>query len=92
MEDKQYELLNEMIVKINEARTYNQISGFLTLLWLVEFFYSFFYIQKFDTLYWVIWIFCMVGWYHMNKKFRFAMDEYQEMKKEYETRFENEND
>ncbi len=92
MEDKQYELLNEMIVKINEARTYNRISGFLTLLWFVEFFYSFFYIQKFDILYWVIWIFCMVGWYHMNKKFRFAMDEYQEMKKEYETRFENEND
>jgi hypothetical protein len=92
MEDKQYELLNKMVVKINEARTYNQISGFLTLLWLVEFFYSFLYIQKFDTLYWVIWIFCMVGWYHMNKKFRFAMDEYQEMKKEYETRFENEND
>ena len=91
MEDKEYELLNKMVVKINEARTYNQISGFLTLLWLVEFFYSFLYIQKFDTLYWVIWIFCMVGWYHMNKKFRFAMDEYNELKKEYETRFEDEN-
>lgn len=91
MEDKEYELLNKMVVKINEARTYNQISGFLTLLWLIEFFYSFLYIQKFDTLYWVIWIFCMVGWYHMNKKFRFAMDEYNELKKEYETRFEDEN-
>ncbi len=91
MEDKEYDLLNKMVVKINEARTYNRISGFLTLLWFVEFFYSFFYIQKFDILYWVIWIFCMVGWYHMNKKFRFAMDEYNELKKEYETRFEDEN-
>ncbi len=45
---KEYELLNEMVVKINEARTYNRISGLLTLIWLFEFFYAFFWTQKFD--------------------------------------------
>ena len=87
MEDKQYELLNEMVIKINEARTYNRISGILTLLWLIEFFYSVFWTKTFDTLYWVIWILCMVGWYHMNKKFRVAMNEYQKLKQEYENNF-----
>ena len=47
MEDKQYELLNEMVVKINEARTYNRITGFITLIWLFEFFYTFFLDRKF---------------------------------------------
>ncbi len=73
-----------MVVKINEARTYNIISGILTLLWLIEFFFEIFWIQKFDGFYWVIWIFCMVGWYHMNQKFRGAMNEYEELKQEYE--------
>ena len=36
MEDKEYELLNRMIVKINEARTYNIISGILTFIWIIE--------------------------------------------------------
>ena len=91
MEDKQYKLLNEMLVKINEARTYNRITGLLTLIWLFEFFYSFIWIKKFDTMYWIIWVVCVVGWYHMNRKYRFAMDEYNELKKEYETRFGDEN-
>jgi hypothetical protein len=91
MEDKDYELINKMTVKIDEARTYNIISVLLTLIWLFEFFYEFFWIQKFDYMYWTIWVFCMVGWYHMNQKYRFAMEEYQEIKKEYETRFEDEN-
>jgi len=84
MEDRQHDLLAKMVVKINEARTYNRISGLLTFLWLIEFFYSFLYTQKFDTLYWVIWVLCMVGWYHMNQKFRGAMNEYEELKQEYE--------
>jgi hypothetical protein len=32
----------------------------------------------------------MVGWYHMNQKFRGAMNEYEEIKKEYDTRFDDE--
>ena len=87
MEDKEYDLLIKMTLKIDEARTYNRISGLLTFLWLIEFFYSCFYTQKFDTLYWLIWILCMVGWYHMNKKFRTAMNEYQKLKQEYENNF-----
>jgi len=84
IEDRQHDLLAKMVVKINEARTYNIISGILTLLWLIEFFFEIFWIQKFDGFYWVIWIFCMVGWYHMNQKFRGAMNEYEELKQEYE--------
>jgi len=92
MEDKQYELLNEMIVKINEARTYNRITGFITFIWLFEFFYTFFWTKNFDAMYWLIWVFCVIGWVHMNKKYKFAMEEYEEIRKEYDTRFEDEND
>ena len=91
MEDKQYELLNEMVVKINEARTYNRISGLLTLIWLFEFFYVFFWTQKFDYMYWTIWGVSVVGWIHMDRKYKVAMGEYEELEKEYKTRFEDEN-
>jgi hypothetical protein len=90
MEDKQYELLNEMIVKINEARTYNRITGVITFIWLFEFFYTFFWTKNFDTMYWLIWVFCVIGWVHMNRKYKFAMEEYEEIKKEYDTRFDDE--
>jgi len=90
MKDKEYELLNEMVVKINEARTYNRISGLLTIVWFIEFFYTFFYTKNFDSMYWLIWVLCMVGWYHMNKKYKVAMEEYNELKKEYTTRYEDE--
>lgn len=87
MQDKQYELLKDMVIKINEARTYNRITGVITLLWLVEFFYTFFWTQKFDYMYWTIWIVCVVGWVHLNKKFRLAMNEYKKLKEEYENTF-----
>jgi hypothetical protein len=92
MEDKEYELLNEMVVKVNEARTYNIISGVITFIWLFEFFYTFFWTKNFDAMYWLIWVFCVIGWVHMNRKYKFAMEEYEEIRKEYDTRFEDEND
>jgi hypothetical protein len=84
MIDRQYNLLTKMVIKIDEAKTYNRISGVITLLWLIEFFYTFFWSQKFDSMYWVIWIVCVVGWVHMNKKFRVTMEEYKQLKEEYE--------
>lgn len=85
MTDRQQELLIEMVSKINEARTYNIISGFLTFLWLFEFFYTLFWIGNFsNNMYWVIWIFCVIGWVHMNRKFKSCMKEYDELKEEYE--------
>lgn len=90
MEDKQYELLNEMIVKINEARTYNRITGVITFIWLFEFFYTFFWTKNFDAMYWLIWVFCVIGWVHMNKKYKVAMEEYEELRKDYNTRYEDE--
>jgi len=84
MIDRQYDLLTKMVIKIDEAKTYNRVSGVITLLWLIEFFYTFFWSQKFDLMYWVIWIVCVVGWVHMNKKFRVTMEEYKQLKEEYE--------
>ena len=37
MEDKQHDLLTKMVIKIDEAKTYNRVSGVITLLWLIEF-------------------------------------------------------
>jgi len=87
MQDKQNKLLIDMVLKIDEARTYNRICGVITLVWLIEFFYTFFWTQKFDYMYWTIWVVCMVGWIHLNKKFRFAMKEYKTLKEEYEDTF-----
>jgi hypothetical protein len=84
MQDKQNKLLIDMVLKIDEARTYNRICGVITLVWLIEFFYTFFWTQKFDYMYWTIWVVCVVGWIHLNKKFRFAMKEYKTLKEEYE--------
>ena len=91
MIDRQYNLLTKMVIKIDEAKTYNRITGLITLLWLIEFFYTFFWTQKFDYMYWTIWGVSLVGWIHMDRKYKVAMEEYQEIKKEYETRFEDEN-
>jgi hypothetical protein len=87
MQDKQNKLLIEMVLKIDEARTYHRICGVITLVWLIEFFYTFFWTQKFDYMYWTIWVVCMVGWIHLNKKFRFAIKEYKTLKEEYENTF-----
>ena len=90
MEDKEYELLTKMVVKIDEARTYHRISAVITIVWLIVFFYTFFWTKNFDTIYWLIWLVSVVGFFHMNKKYKFAMAEYEELKKEYTTRFEDE--
>ena len=87
MQDKQNKLLIEMVLKIDEARTYHRICGVITLVWLIEFFYTFFWTQKFDYMYWTIWVVCMVGWIHLNKKLRFAIKEYKTLKEEYEDTF-----
>ena len=85
MTDRQQELLMEMISKINEARTYNAISGVLTFLWLFEVIYFIFWDHMFNVkLYFIIWFVCMGGWVHMNRKFKKCMDEYEKLKEEYE--------
>lgn len=91
MDDKEYDLLNKMVVKINEARVYNRISIVVTILWLIEFFFTIFYVGNFGGLYWLIWSLWVVAWIHMNRKYRQAMREYDEMKEEYNSKFENEN-
>ena len=90
MEDKQYELLNEMIVKINEARSYNRITGIITFIWLFEFFYTLFWTENFDAMYWLIWVVCVIGWIHTDRKYKATMMEYEELRREYNTRFEDE--
>ena len=91
MEDKEYELLNKMVVKLNEASGYQRISLTLTLIWLFELCYSFFWLSDFGLLYWLIWGLCLVGWIHVDRKYKRAMDEYNELKEEYNSRFEDEN-
>ena len=39
MEDKEYELLNRMVVKIDEAGTYNRISLILTIIFIFQIVY-----------------------------------------------------
>jgi len=89
MEDKEYELLNRMVVKIDEAGTYNRISLILTIIFIFQFDYTFFYKQLVTPIYWIMLIMYIIGSYHLRKKFKEAMEEYQELKDEYDTRFGN---
>jgi len=91
VEDKEYELLNRMVVKIDEARTYNKISLILSIIFIFQFVYTFFYKQVVSPIYWIMLIMYIIGSYHLRKKFKEAMEEYQELKDEYNTRFEDEN-
>jgi c-di-AMP phosphodiesterase-like protein len=91
MEDKEYELLNRMVVKIDEARTYNRISLILTIIFIFQFVYTFFYKQLVSPIYWIMLIMYIIGSYHLRKKFKEAMEEYEELKNEYKNRYENEN-
>ena len=90
MKDKEYELLNKMVVKIDEARTYNKISFILSIIFIFQFIYTFFYKQVVSPIYWIMLILFVIGSYHLRKKFKEAMEEYQELKDEYNTRFKNE--
>ena len=86
MTDREQELLVQMVTKLNEASTYNRISGVLTLLWLFEVIYFIFWSQLSNIpLYFTIWLVCMVGWVHMGRKFKKTMNEYNELKEEYES-------
>lgn len=90
MKDKEYELLNKMVVKIDEARTYNKISFILSIIFIFQFIYTFFYKQVVSPIYWIMLILFVIGSYHLRKKFKEAMEEYQELKDEYDTRFKDE--
>ena len=90
MEDKGYELLNKMIVKLNEASGYQRISLVLTIIWLFEIWYTFFWISSYDSFYILIWVLCLIGWISVDRKYKRAMDEYNELKEEYNSRFEDE--
>lgn len=86
MTDREQELLVQMVTKLNEASTYNRISGVLTLLWLFEVIYFIFWSELSNIgLYFTIWLVCMVGWVHMGRKFKKTMNEYNELKEEYES-------
>jgi hypothetical protein len=89
MEDKEYELLNKMALKISEATTYNVIKLITILIWFVEFGLAFFGYLSFDIFYWVILLLFIVANFHLNYKYNQAMEEYQELRDEYDTRFKD---
>jgi len=89
MEDKEYELLNRMVVKIDEAGTYNRISLILTIIFIFQIVYTLFYKQLVTPIYWIMLIMYVIGSYHLRKKFKETMEEYQELKDEYNTRFKD---
>ena len=91
MEDLQNNLLIKMTLKIYEARTYSTIKLFLFILWFIDFLLVIFKYLTFDIYYWLVFIIFLVSNYHMEKKHDQSMVEYEELKKEYTTRFEDEN-
>jgi hypothetical protein len=90
MNDYKARLLIEMALKVREAGTYNLIRLITSLLWLIEFFYVFFGYGSLDIFYLIIAVICLASWFHMDKKYKTAISEYDELKKEYIEIFEDE--
>jgi hypothetical protein len=81
----------EMTLKVRQAGTYNLIRLLTSLIWLFEFFYVFLGYGSFDIFYFIIAVICLISWFHMDKKYKAAISEYDELKKEYVENFEDEN-
>jgi len=84
MNDHQQRLINEMLSKLLEARSYINISIVLTILFLLEFVLVLIGYGEFDFFYILVLIVTFVGNTHMDIKHKKAMEEYEELKKEYE--------
>ena len=84
MNDYQQRLLIDMMVKLYEAKSYTNISLFLTFLFILDFALILLGYGKFDFFYFSILIVTFVGNTHMNRKHKTAMKEYEELKEEYE--------
>ena len=83
MTEYQRELIGKMIVKINEAKGYSRIQTTLSLIWLVEFFLTFFSYLKVNLFYWIILVICVIGWFDLNKRSKKSLEEYEELKERY---------
>ncbi len=76
-----------MLSKLLEARSYINISIVLTILFLLEFVLVLLGYGKFDFILLSVLIVTFVGNTHMNRKHKTAMEEYEQLKKEYEDLF-----
>lgn len=84
MNDYQQRLLNDMLSKLYETKTYRNISVFLTLLFIFDFVLVLLGYAEFNITYFLILVVTFIGNNHMNKKYRVAIKEYEKLKEEYE--------
>lgn len=84
MNDHQSRLLNDMLNKLYEAKTYSNISMVLTLLFILDLVSVILGYAEFNITYFLILIVTFIGNNHMDKKHKIALKEYQELKEEYE--------
>ena len=84
MDDNQQRLINEMLSKLIEAKSYTNVSLVLTILFLIEFVLVLLGYGKFDIILLLVLIVTFVGNKHMDIKHKRAIEEYEELKKEYE--------
>lgn len=84
MDKHQLELLNKMLSKLAEAKTYTNIRMVLTLLFILDFVLVLFGYSQFDFTYFLILFVTFIGSNHMDKKYKNTMKKYEELKEEYE--------
>lgn len=84
MDKHQKELLYVMLIKLSEAKTYTNISIVLSLLLMVEFVLVLFGYGEFGFIFFSMVIITIIGNRHMSLKHKTTMEEYYELKKEYE--------
>ena len=90
MNDYKTRLLIEMVLKVRDAGTYNLIRLITSLIWLIESLYIFLGYGSYDIFYFIIAAICLVSWFHMDKKYKTAISEYNELEKKYIENFEDE--
>lgn len=85
MIDREQLLLNAMSSKLNEAKSYTNISVMLTILFLIDFVLVLLGFGQFNSTYFLILALTFLGNQHMSKKYKKAIKEYEQLKEEYES-------
>lgn len=84
MTDYQQRLLNEMLAKLAEVKMYANINLLLTILFLLDFILALLGYVQFDSIYFMVLVITFIGSQHMSRKQKTVINEYKELKEEYE--------
>lgn len=91
MESYKEKLILEMILKLNEIRTYKLIHTVISILFWSDFVYVLLGYAEYDEYFLLLTLVCLFGNNRVGNKINETEEEYDVLKEEYEKYFEDEN-